>query len=352
MIDKGEAARKLALTTARVSGLASIARRVVGRVGAIMMLHRVTRSPVSPLGVNRHLAICPDFLDALLCEMRRLGYGFVSMDELVEHLRRGGGGAPIAAFTADDGYRDNVIEALPVLESHAAPLAIYVSPGLTDGRVDLWWDVLEAIIADSDRLELDSPWGRFSVDCGTPARKVDANRRIHDHLTRIVPEEEQAGVLRRLARSVGYDARRPGRETLMGWDELAEAARHPLVTIGAHSLHHYNLRRLEEAKTRDELMSSAAEIERRLGARPRHLAYPYGYRQAVGSREVRLAAEVGFASAVTTRHGMLRASHAAHLHALPRISVNGRYQSVAHMRTMLSGVTTPLANAGRLTVTV
>ena len=34
------------------------------------------------------------------------------------------------------------------------------------------------------------------------------------------------------------------------------------------------------------------------------------------------------------------------------ISVNGRYQRVAHIRTMLSGVTTPLANAGKMLVTV
>ena len=40
------------------------------------------------------------------------------------------------------------------------------------------------------------------------------------------------------------------------------------------------------------------------------------------------------------------------LHALPRISVNGRYQRVAHIRTMLSGVTTPLANAGKMVVTI
>jgi hypothetical protein len=49
---------------------------------------------------------------------------------------------------------------------------------------------------------------------------------------------------------------------------------------------------------------------------------------------------------------VLRAEHAGHLLALPRISVNGRYQRVAHIRTMLSGITTPLANRGKMLVTV
>jgi hypothetical protein len=48
----------------------------------------------------------------------------------------------------------------------------------------------------------------------------------------------------------------------------------------------------------------------------------------------------------------LRAEHAGHLHALPRISLNGRYQRLGHLRTMLSGITTPLANNGKVVVTV
>ena len=82
------------------------------------------------------------------------------------------------------------------------------------------------------------------------------------------------------------------------------------------------------------------------------MAFPYGFPSAVGEREVRLAEQVGFASAVTTRHGLIRPEHARHLRALPRISLNGRYQNVGYVRTMLSGVTTAMANSGRRLVTV
>jgi peptidoglycan/xylan/chitin deacetylase (PgdA/CDA1 family) len=82
------------------------------------------------------------------------------------------------------------------------------------------------------------------------------------------------------------------------------------------------------------------------------MAFPYGFPSAVGQREVELAEKAGFASAVTTRHGLIRSEHARHLRALPRISLNGRYQDVGYVRTMLSGVTTPLANSGRRLVTV
>jgi peptidoglycan/xylan/chitin deacetylase (PgdA/CDA1 family) len=138
----------------------------------------------------------------------------------------------------------------------------------------------------------------------------------------------------------------------MNWDEIRGIAAHPLVSIGAHTVNHYNLKRLPEERARREMTDVVTLLRSELGEAPRHMAYPYGYASAVGCREVKLAEEAGYVTAVTTRHGVLRAEHARHLLALPRISVNGRYQRVAHIRTMLSGITTPLANRGKMLVTV
>ncbi len=352
MFDGGEVIRKLALNVARYSGLAPLAKPLVGGIGAILMLHRVTAKPDKPFGVNRHLTIAPDFLDAVITDMKAGGYAFVSMDEAVERIRAGGEGGQFATITSDDAYRDNLHEALPVLEKHAAPVTIYVAPAMIDGDADLWWDVIDDIVSAGKSLTLEQPSGRIVVDCSTPRQKYEAHRRLHDYLTLEVAEEDQRAVLRDLALSNGVDAGAPGRKTLMSWDEIRQIAAHPLVTIGAHTVNHYNLKRLSEVAARRETFSVRGLLQERLGETPRHLAYPYGYASAVGCREVGLAKEAGYVSAVTTRHGVLRAEHADHLHALPRISVNGRYQRVAHIRTMLSGITTPLANRGRMLVTV
>ena len=196
------------------------------------------------------------------------------------------------------------------------------------------------------------PKGPVTIDCSTPGKKVQANARLHSWLTMEVREEDQRAALRELARANGFelDTKRPG--TLMNWDEIRAMAGHRLVTIGAHTVNHLNLKRLSEADARHEIGDVRRILRDKLGEDPRHLAYPYGYVSAVGCREVGFARDAGYASAVTTRHGVLRAEHAGFPHALPRISVNGRYQSVAHIRTMLSGVTTPLANAGKMVVTI
>lgn len=65
---------------------------------------------------------------------------------------------------------------------------------------------------------------------------------------------------------------------------------------------------------------------------------------ASGPRDFRLIAEAGFAAAVTTRKGLLKARHVAELTALPRLSLNGSYQELRHVETLLSGVPFSLWN--------
>lgn len=351
MIDKGEAIRRIALNMARYSGIAPLAAPFFSGRGAILMLHHVNREPLPALGINRHLTVTPEFLERVLADLKRAGHAFVSMDEAVEALKKGHC-SRLVTITADDGYRDNITDALPVLEGHDVPLTIYVSPALIDRSIDLWWDVLEEIVMRSDRVELDTAAGTLAFDCRTIPMKIEAGCRIHDYLTTAVKEEDRQPVLDRLARAAGVDPKALSVKTLLDWDEIRAASEHRLVTIGAHGISHYNLKRLDDAAAFREISEAGCMVENAIGKRPRHMAYPYGYASAVGAREVEMARDAGYASAVTTRHGVLQARHASHMHALPRISLNGRYQNPAHIRTMLSGITTAMSNSGRRLVTV
>ncbi|MCB1382796.1 MAG: polysaccharide deacetylase family protein [Notoacmeibacter sp.] len=355
MFDRGEVIRKVILNGVRWTGLSRLYRAMNPCAGAILMLHRVTADETSPLGYHRHLSITPCFLDDLLTGLAADGYRFVSMDEMARRLSggdRAAGDDCVIAITADDGYRDNMTEALPVLERHGAPITIYAAPAQIDRRVTLWWNVLEEVIARREGFYLPTPDGTALIDCASLAAKRRAYEQVERYLTEDVPEEKQDALVRELAATAGFDPDAPGRSLLMDWDELRTISRHELVTIGAHTIHHYNLKRLDADKAYEEMATAADVIELELGRRPLHMAFPYGYEAAAGAREVELAAKAGFLTATTTRHGLLTGGHQEHMHALPRISVNGRYQSVNHLRTMLSGITTPIANGGKRLVTV
>jgi peptidoglycan/xylan/chitin deacetylase (PgdA/CDA1 family) len=78
-----------------------------------------------------------------------------------------------------------------------------------------------------------------------------------------------------------------------------------------------------------------------------HLAYPYGDRFAAGRREFALARTAGFKTAVTTRPGMIFPENAAHLTALPRVSLNGNYQDARILPVLMSGAATAMWNGFR-----
>lgn len=345
MVDVKETAIRTILGVARWTGAAGLARPLLSGTGAILMLHRVTERNWSPLGLNSGLTITPRFLDGVLSDLRRRGHAVVPMDEMLEALRTGRP-AKAVAITADDAYLDNLTEALPVFEAHSAPFTVYVAPALVSGETMPWWEVIEELAMRRDEIRLPSGQGGTVLPCRTPDEKRTAARALMAWVSTGVAEADQQAVLHELGCVPGPERR------FMDWDELRRLAAHPLATLGAHTVHHVALARLGEAEALAEMQESAAILARETGRRPRHFAYPYGHAAAVGAREVALARAAGFDTAVTTRHGVLLPGHTAHPHALPRISVNGNFQRLADLRTLMSGLTTPIANRGRRLVTV
>ena len=95
------------------------------------------------------------------------------------------------------------------------------------------------------------------------------------------------------------------------------------------------------------MQQSAAVIEAALGTKPAHFSYPVGDRTSAGPREFRIAAEVGFKTAVTTRPGMIFPESAGYLTALQRVSLNGNYQDARILPVLTSGAATAVWNGFR-----
>ena len=305
-------------------------------VGAIFMLHHVTPEPQRSFEPNRILRITPDFLERAIQVALDSGFDIVSLDEAHFRLSEGLYERPFACFTLDDGYRDNLIHAYPVFKRHNLPFAIYVPSAFPDGDGDLWWLTLQSIIDRVDRLQLKMDGELREFDCATPIAKDAAFEDIYWWL-RTINETEARAVVHELCRSAGIDWREHGQTLPMTWDEIRRLAADPLVTIGSHTRQHYALAKLTEAEARQEIELGTERITRELGRRPEHLSYPYGSPSAAGAREFRLAKELGYKTAVTTRRGLVYAEHGAHLTALPRVSLNGDYQDEKYLRVFLTG---------------
>jgi peptidoglycan/xylan/chitin deacetylase (PgdA/CDA1 family) len=328
------------------TGLDSLLAPLTRGVGAILTLHRVCPPSRRGFAPNRLLEITPEFLEAAILSLKGLGYELITLTEAVSRLRSGKGRTPFAALTFDDGYRDNLTQALPVLERHGVPMTLFVTPGFAERSARLWWVELEEAVRRLDRISLCQGGFEFAAPCHSEAEKSAAFDALYWRL-RAEPQERLLGLVSRLTDEAHIDAASLVEGLCLDWDGLTAMARHPLIGIGAHTLTHPMLAQCDEARARQEMTGSREAVRKRLGATPAFLSYPIGDRQSAGAREFALAQELGFMGAVTTRPGVLFSAHARHLWALPRISVNGLFQDAKRFETLLSGVPTLLYNKGR-----
>lgn len=333
------------LETLYFSGLHHWMRPLVGGVGTILTLHHVRPARASRFQPNRLLEISPAFFERLLRRLRASRNDLISLDEMHQRMVSGNHKRRFVCVTFDDGYRDNLRWAYPLLKKYEVPFGLYIPTSFPDRIGELWWVALEAVIARNTRIGLAIDGKDRFFECGTVREKRQLYAEVYGWLRSMKSEEELRRVVRDLAARHGVDMSIVCEDECMTWDEIGEMAADPLCTIGAHTVNHMMLKKLDtDQAVRAEMEMGRAVIEAALGRRPQHLAYPVGDPTSAGPREFRIAAELGFKTAVTTRPGVVFRAHRQHLTALPRISVNGEFQSQRYMKVLMSGAATALWN--------
>jgi len=336
------------METLYFSGMHQLMRPLLGGIGIILTLHHVRPARPDAFQPNRLLEITPEFLEELLCQIKRMQLDVISLDEMHRRFITGEFNRRFVCLTFDDGYKDLTRWACPLLRKYEMPFAVYIATSFPDRLGELWWLALEAVIARNSRIGalIDDKEQFFA--CGTASEKREVYDAFYDYLRRMKTEDELRVVVRDLCARYHVDIASFCQELCMDWQEIVELAADPLATIGAHTVNHKILKKVpDDAGVRAEMAMSRAVLEAALGKRPDHLAYPVGDVTSAGPREFRIAAELGFKTAVTTRPGVLFKVHRDHLTALPRISVNGEFQQQRYLKVLMSGAATAMWNGFR-----
>lgn len=342
-----EFVKRIAITSgleaANVMRATGLMRGARGR-GAIFTLHHIRPWQAATFAPNAHLEITPEFLDAALAQLKRDGYRFVALDDIPDLLAEPSPKQPFAAFTLDDGYRNNLVYGLPVFERHEAPFTVFVAKGLTERTHTIWWETLTALLRREERLTFDFGGSSEAIDCSTLADKTQAFARFARHIHQS-DETSAVAAIDAVARGHDIDPTEIVDDLVMGAPELNLLDASPLASLGAHTVSHRAVSRLSDADVREEMEVSCDYVASIIGRRPQCFAYPYGTREAVTAREAGIAGEMGFKLAVTTQPGVITPGSLASTAYLPRLSINGLYQKTRYVSGLASGI--PLRFLGR-----
>jgi peptidoglycan/xylan/chitin deacetylase (PgdA/CDA1 family) len=332
------------LETLYFTGAHRLVRHFLGGLGAILTFHQVRPARSDGFQPNRTLEVTPHFLDELIRHLHDADVDIISLDEVSHRILEHDVARRFVALTFDDGYRDNRDYAWPILKRHGAPFAVFVVSRFADGTGDLWWIALERVVQKSTILEVPMNGTLHRFNCSTDAGKREAFHRVYWWFRNTADEGAMRAAVHSLAERAQVDSDRICREFCLDWSGLAELKNDTLVTIGSHTDSHLMLAKAPRQVVRDEIVTGIERIQDKLGVRVRHLSFPYGDPSAAGPREFAIAAELGLATAVTTRPGVLFPDHRHHLTALPRIWVNGDFQRLRYVEVLLSGFPAALMN--------
>jgi len=285
-------------------------------IGVIFTLHRVVR-PGTPI-LASDLAAQSDLLDRTLGYIRRMGWDIVNLTEVHRRLVEGRTKSNFACFTFDDGYLDNLTNALPIFRKHGAPMCVYITTGLINKNVFLWWPVLEQMLLTRNRIN--------NIGDGAEKEPTVTFQQKKDAYLKFVPWADKCNSsaesnIMSLFRSNGIDPGAILDPMILTWDQARELAADPLVEIGCHTVSHPSLASLKFEAAVEELAAARKILEQKLGVAVRHVSYPYGTKVDCSVREFDLALKLGFLTATTTRRGNIFMEHKDHLTALPRVNM-------------------------------
>jgi peptidoglycan/xylan/chitin deacetylase (PgdA/CDA1 family) len=272
--------------------------------GAIILMYHSVAQDDEARFVEPPNRITPRLFErqmAFLRAQRRV----VALSQIVEDLVRGRTPpAGTVCITFDDGYRDNLTVAAPILDKYRLPATLFLATGYVERAENQWSDTLHWLSLHA------------VLDRSLHARLLEAG---HDKRVALLAELE-----RQLA-----PAAKPPRLTL-DWDEARRLCRrYPLFEIGGHTRDHLDLTR-HPGEARAQIDGCAADLRRELGVEPRHFSYPYE-RWCAQTRAAVVAGGWDSAVGMGTR---LRIGPATDRYAMPRVEAP---RSMTQLRFKTSG---------------
>lgn len=207
--------------------------------------------------------------------------------------------------TFDDGYRNNLTVALPILERFGVPATFFLTTGFIGVDRMFWVDEVEFLVNQSSRETVDlTDIGLREYPLATLENKTQAVTEIKRHLKQVADEirEDALARLKTLLPSPPNGAASRNYHTLT-WDEAQALSRASLADIGAHSVDHAILTRLKGDQLLYQIRESKRALERHLGCAITHFAYPNGGVGDYNEDVIRAVRNEGFRSACTTLPG-------------------------------------------------
>lgn len=199
-------------------------------------------------------------------------------------------------LTFDDGYRDNYVNALPILIEHNVPAAIFITTGPIETNEPLFFDALRYTILNTRAFSLDlrdAGLSRYDLPSSNEPILLKAIKEITAYSKNKTPEFNSKFIAL-ICERLGVDREEVKEKCrYLSWKEIHEMVGHG-IEFGSHTQTHPKLSHLSFEECKAELTGAKKIIEARIKLPVKTLAYPFGGRADYNEKVEKAAIESGY----------------------------------------------------------
>jgi len=197
-----------------------------------------------------------------------------------------------ATIMFDDGYKDNIEFAAPILKKYNCKASFYVVTDSIDNNLPTWTHILEYLFQFTKIADINIDFDFLPVELRT--KHLPSSEDRIKYVSKLKPflkklsHSDRAQVLQRVNDTYA-DISLP--DLMMNWNDL-KALKNEGHYIGSHTITHCMLGTMnDEQEVKHELLESGNRIKAELGYFPLSISYPVGSFNAATKK---LAIEAGY----------------------------------------------------------
>ncbi len=254
-----------------------------------------------------------------LAYFKKNKYTFISLSDIPEIMSKRKKVRNPVVLTFDDGFKNVITKAYPVILEFGAKGCIYLVTDLVGTENLLWTDYIETIIRNYTKKELIFIYkgNKFNYEIGTKEQSEFAMLDIKARLRKLTDIERKKHLKQFEDIELGE---KPTEFLMADWGDLREIDP-KVLEIGCHTRRHPNCDALfSDAEMEDEINNSKEKIERMLKLEVKHFCYPAG---AYNENVVKYVEKCGYTTATTVENGLN--GHKDNLFKLKRVFVDEDY---------------------------
>ena len=222
--------------------------------------------------------------------------------DLIESLQRRDVPENAVAITFDDGYRDNYLNAFPILRQLSLPATIFLATDAIGSRRVLWHDRVFSAFRETRAPFLEDAQrnlGRY------PLATLDEKLVAQTEVLKILRSLDDLHRLRwidRLAEKLGVMDRKELPDLMLTWDDV-KIMHQSQISFASHTVTHPILSKIPSDKVRQEIFESKRILEERLRTTITTFAYPVGRKEDFNEMTKDCLREAGYICALTSIFG-------------------------------------------------